>query len=175
MPPPPDSGATAPPAAGPLRAGLSPDRVGPDGRVREWQDDHAAVDPGLRHLSHLFAVVPCSTMTPQDTPELARGLRRVARKTASRHGTHGLEPGVDGGAFRAAACWPPCRRRGAQKRLPVCARAAVTVGMTWRAGRLLKESAGGRGEARYEPSAVQRRLRCAEGGHPRCRRIKREK
>jgi hypothetical protein len=59
--------------------------------------------------------------------------------------------------------------------LPVCARAAVTVGMTWRAGRLLKESAGGRGEARYEPSAVQRRLRCAEGGHPRCRRIKREK
>lgn len=69
-----------------LRAALPPDRIAPDGRLREWQDDHAEADPGHRHLSHLFAVFPGSTITPQDTPELARAARAVLREKL-RHDT----------------------------------------------------------------------------------------
>lgn len=40
-----------------------------DGRLREWQEDYEEVEPGHRHMSHLFALHPGTAIT-QDQEEL---------------------------------------------------------------------------------------------------------
>jgi alpha-L-fucosidase 2 len=46
------------------------------GRLREWIEDYAEVDPGHRHISHLFAVYPGHQITLRGTPALAAAARK---------------------------------------------------------------------------------------------------
>jgi alpha-L-fucosidase 2 len=50
-------------------------QIGKAGNLQEWQGDYADVEPGHRHISHLFALFPEDQITPHRTPELAKAAR----------------------------------------------------------------------------------------------------
>ncbi|MBB6020044.1 alpha-L-fucosidase 2 [Paenibacillus sp. JGP012] len=71
-----------------LREALSriPDiDIGKHGQIQEWSNDYEELEPGHRHISHLFALHPGSQITPRTTPELAK----AARVTLDRRLQHG--------------------------------------------------------------------------------------
>ncbi|WP_342555992.1 glycoside hydrolase family 95 protein [Paenibacillus sp. FSL R7-0652] len=59
--------------------------VGKHGQIQEWSRDYAELEPGHRHISHLFALHPGSQITPKSTPDLAK----AARITLDRRLQHG--------------------------------------------------------------------------------------
>ncbi|MBV9084566.1 MAG: glycoside hydrolase family 95 protein [Acidobacteriaceae bacterium] len=50
---------------------LMPLQIGKYGQLQEWRKDYEEVEPGHRHLSHLFAVYPSNEINPE-TPDLYR-------------------------------------------------------------------------------------------------------
>jgi alpha-L-fucosidase 2 len=54
----------------------------PDGTLQEWEDFSEDVDPGHRHLSHLFALFPGSLITPETLPDAEAARRTLERKLA---------------------------------------------------------------------------------------------
>ncbi|GAA4586781.1 glycoside hydrolase family 95 protein [Planotetraspora phitsanulokensis] len=50
---------------------LRPPQIAPDGRLREWAEDHPEQDPHHRHLSFLASVYPLGQIDPVQTPDLA--------------------------------------------------------------------------------------------------------
>lgn len=68
---------------------LAPVRISPrDGRLMEWVEDYAEVEPGHRHMSHLYALHPGEQITPEHTPEFAAAARR-SLDTRLSHGGGG--------------------------------------------------------------------------------------
>jgi len=64
---------------------LAPLQVGSDGRLMEWPEEFEEVEPGHRHMSHLFALHPGRQISPLRTPELAEAARRSIEERL-RHG-----------------------------------------------------------------------------------------
>lgn len=62
--------------------------IGRDGRLLEWKDEVAEVDPGHRHLSHLFGVWPGHSITPRKTPELYEAARKSLAFRLAHGGGH---------------------------------------------------------------------------------------
>lgn len=60
-------------------------RIGRHGQLQEWMEDYEEEEPGHRHISHLFALHPGSSITVCSTPELAA----AARTTLTRRLAHG--------------------------------------------------------------------------------------
>jgi alpha-L-fucosidase 2 len=58
------------------RARLAPTRVGSDGRVMEWLEEYAEVDPHHRHTAHLWGLYPGNEINPATTPDLAVAARK---------------------------------------------------------------------------------------------------
>ena len=58
------------------RSRLLPYQVGRRGQLQEWVEDFEESDPRHRHLSHLIGAFPGRRITPEETPELARAVRR---------------------------------------------------------------------------------------------------
>ncbi len=77
------------------RARLAPTQISPDGRVMEWLQPYAEVEPRHRHVSHLWGLYPGDEITPGGTPDLAR----AARKTLEVRGDDGVGWSL---AFKAA-------------------------------------------------------------------------
>jgi alpha-L-fucosidase 2 len=67
---------------------LVPLRIGKFGQIQEWLEDYDEVEPGHRHMSHLFALFPGSQITPQKTPELAKAARTVIERRLANGGGH---------------------------------------------------------------------------------------
>jgi alpha-L-fucosidase 2 len=67
---------------------LPPLSVGKHGQVQEWLEDYDEVEPGHRHISHLFALFPGEQITPERTPELARAARTTLERRLSNGGGH---------------------------------------------------------------------------------------
>jgi alpha-L-fucosidase 2 len=67
------------------RARLPAPAVSRHGRLQEWADDHDEVEPGHRHISHLFALHPGGAIDPVATPTLAT----AARASLDRRLAHG--------------------------------------------------------------------------------------
>ncbi len=63
---------------------LPPTEIGPDGRIREWHEDVQEVEPGHRHISHLFGLYPGTQIT-KETPTLFE----AAKKTLDYRLKHG--------------------------------------------------------------------------------------
>ena len=63
---------------------LPPIRIGANGTIMEWIKDYQEVEPGHRHISHLFGLYPGSTIT-EETPALFK----AARATIDRRLAHG--------------------------------------------------------------------------------------
>jgi len=59
--------------------------IGKHGQIQEWLEDYDEVDPGHKHISHLYALHPSDRITVSKTPKLAE----AARKTLERRLTNG--------------------------------------------------------------------------------------
>jgi len=49
--------------------------IGPDGRLQEWATPYDEIEPGHRHLSHLWGMMPGDRITPARTPEFVEAVR----------------------------------------------------------------------------------------------------
>jgi alpha-L-fucosidase 2 len=67
---------------------LIPTRIGRFGQIMEWPEDYDEVEPGHRHMSHLFALFPGSEIHPRKTPELARAARTTLDRRLASGGGH---------------------------------------------------------------------------------------
>jgi alpha-L-fucosidase 2 len=68
------------------RAQLAPTEISSDGRIMEWLQEYAEVEPQHRHVSHLWGLYPADEISPDKTPELAR----AARKSLEVRGDDGV-------------------------------------------------------------------------------------
>lgn len=68
---------------------LPPLRIGRHGQLQEWWHDHDEVEPGHRHISHLWALYPGSQITSKDTELIEACKMTLARRAASGGGHTG--------------------------------------------------------------------------------------
>ena len=57
-----------------LRSGFI---LGTDGRILEWDREYAEVNPGHRHMSHLYGFHPGDEVTFSKSPELFDAVRKT--------------------------------------------------------------------------------------------------
>lgn len=69
---------------------LPGDQIGSGGQLMEWNQDYSEQDPGMGHVSHLYAVYPGSSINWRDTPEFME----AAKISLERRRAHGA--GRDG-------------------------------------------------------------------------------
>lgn len=67
---------------------LIPTRIGKRGGIMEWMEDYDELEPGHRHVSHLYGLHPSSQITMDDTPDLARAARRTLELRLASGGGH---------------------------------------------------------------------------------------
>ncbi len=70
------------------RARLRPPRIGRYGQLQEWDQDFDEVEPGHRHLSHLYGLYPGCQITVRGTPELARAAANSLERRLAHGGGH---------------------------------------------------------------------------------------
>jgi len=51
--------------------------LGSDGRILEWDKEYKEVEPGHRHMSHLYGFHPGNSVTFSETPELFKAVRKT--------------------------------------------------------------------------------------------------
>lgn len=68
-------------------AQLPPTKTGKDGRILEWMQEYEEVEPGHRHISHLFGLHPGTQITEQ-TPSLYEGALRTLTGRLAKGGGH---------------------------------------------------------------------------------------
>ena len=62
--------------------------VGKYGQIMEWAEDYDEVEPGHRHISHLWGLHPGSQLTYSKTPELMSAARVTLERRLSNGGGH---------------------------------------------------------------------------------------
>ncbi len=67
---------------------LAPTRIGPDGRILEWDKPYDEPWPGHRHLSPLFGLYPGRQFTEECTPELVAACRKFLAYRLSHGSGH---------------------------------------------------------------------------------------
>ncbi len=70
------------------RKRLVPTQIGSDGRIMEWPEEYEEVEPGHRHISHLYGLYPSGEITVDGTPELAAAARKTLEYRLSHGGGH---------------------------------------------------------------------------------------
>lgn len=70
------------------KANLAPTKIGSDGRIMEWAEEFKEVEPGHRHISHLFAVHPGAQINMLQTPELAEAAGKSMDYRIAHGGGH---------------------------------------------------------------------------------------
>jgi alpha-L-fucosidase 2 len=60
--------------------------IGKYGQIQEWAEDYEEVDPGHRHISHLFALHPSNQINVKDTPKLAVAARNTLERRLANGG-----------------------------------------------------------------------------------------
>ena len=63
-------------------------KIGKYGQIQEWLEDYEEVEPGHRHISHLFALYPGTQISVRKTPELARAARKTLERRLKYGGGH---------------------------------------------------------------------------------------
>lgn len=59
-----------------------------DGSLMEWNREVEEVEPGHRHISHLYGLYPGHTITVERTPELAEACKKTLKKRLENGGGH---------------------------------------------------------------------------------------
>ena len=67
---------------------LPEQKIGPKGELLEWNEVFEEMEPGHRHLSHLYGVFPSDIMTPEKTPELWKAARKSLDLRLAEGGGH---------------------------------------------------------------------------------------
>ncbi|KAJ0329166.1 hypothetical protein COL5a_004401 [Colletotrichum fioriniae] len=63
--------------------------INADGLIQEWGvKDYQELEPGHRHVSHLFGLYPGESISPGRSPELATAAKRVLERRAAHGGGH---------------------------------------------------------------------------------------
>ncbi|MDR3020643.1 MAG: glycoside hydrolase family 95 protein [Treponema sp.] len=63
--------------------------IHPDGTIREWlNEDFEEAEPGHRHFSHLWALMPGDAITKDETPKLAAAARKSIDRRLAADGGH---------------------------------------------------------------------------------------
>jgi alpha-L-fucosidase 2 len=70
-----------------IKARLPQLKIGADGRLLEWDREFEEVEPGHRHLSHLYAIYPGDQITPE-TPALWAAARKSLEYRLAHFGGH---------------------------------------------------------------------------------------
>ena len=73
---------------GRAREKLIPTRISERGTILEWQEDYRELEPGHRHISHLYGLHPSEQITMDGTPQLAAAARRTLEERLSHGGGH---------------------------------------------------------------------------------------
>ncbi len=71
-----------------LRDRLPKPAIGKYGQIQEWVEDYDEVEPGHRHISHLFALYPANLITIRNTPKLAVAARKTLERRLAFGGGH---------------------------------------------------------------------------------------
>ena len=71
-----------------LLSQLPKPQIGKYGQLMEWTKDYEEVDPGHRHISHLFAIYPGSMITKEETPELYQAAEKTLLRRLENGGGH---------------------------------------------------------------------------------------
>uniref|UniRef100_UPI00321797F8 glycoside hydrolase family 95 protein n=1 Tax=uncultured Draconibacterium sp. TaxID=1573823 RepID=UPI00321797F8 len=67
---------------------LAGPQIGSDGRLMEWAEEFPEVEPGHRHISHLFALHPGSQISMEKTPQLAMAAKKSLDYRIENGGGH---------------------------------------------------------------------------------------
>ena len=67
---------------------LLPPVVQSNGTLREWNGEFEEVEPGHRHISHLYGLFPGCTITKDGTPEWAEAARKTLEHRLAHGGGH---------------------------------------------------------------------------------------
>jgi alpha-L-fucosidase 2 len=70
------------------KAKLPPLQIGKHGQLQEWLEDFDEVEPGHRHVSHLYALHPGHQITVRETPEFAEAARITLERRLASGGGH---------------------------------------------------------------------------------------
>lgn len=70
------------------REKLIPTRIGKYGNIMEWPEDFEELEPGHRHISHLYGLHPSEQITPDGTPELAKAAEITLQRRLAGGGGH---------------------------------------------------------------------------------------
>ena len=71
-----------------MRGRLPDFKIGPDGRLLEWDEGKTETEPGHRHLSHLYGVYPSDLFTSRTRTAHYRAARKSLEFRLSRGGGH---------------------------------------------------------------------------------------
>ncbi|MCK0156479.1 glycoside hydrolase N-terminal domain-containing protein [Cellulophaga sp. F20128] len=63
-------------------------KIGSDGRLMEWSEEFKEVDPGHRHLSHLYGLYPGKQFNKKDTPYIIDAIYRSINHRLANGGGH---------------------------------------------------------------------------------------
>jgi alpha-L-fucosidase 2 len=69
-------------------------KIGKHGQLQEWSEDYDEPQPGMGHVSHLFALFPSDEITLRGTPELAKAARTSLERRVQNGGGRGGWPGA---------------------------------------------------------------------------------
>jgi alpha-L-fucosidase 2 len=62
--------------------------IGKYGQIQEWSNDYEELEPGHRHISHLFALHPGTQITVKKTPNFAAAARTTLERRLRNGGGH---------------------------------------------------------------------------------------
>ncbi|WP_159885669.1 glycoside hydrolase family 95 protein [Paenibacillus puerhi] len=62
--------------------------IGKHGQIQEWMEDYEELEPGHRHISHLFGLYPGEQFTVEETPEFAAAARVTLERRLANGGGH---------------------------------------------------------------------------------------
>ncbi|WP_034043697.1 glycoside hydrolase family 95 protein [Wocania ichthyoenteri] len=70
------------------KGNLALSKIGLDGRLMEWAEEFPEIEPGHRHISHLFALHPGAQINMEDTPKLAHAAKKSLDHRIANGGGH---------------------------------------------------------------------------------------
>ncbi|MBC8078707.1 MAG: glycoside hydrolase N-terminal domain-containing protein [Gorillibacterium sp.] len=67
---------------------LFPFKINPQGKLQEWERDFPEIEPGHRHVSHLYSLYPGNQINQQQTPDLVEASRASLASRIASGGGH---------------------------------------------------------------------------------------
>lgn len=67
---------------------LPPIQIDSTGRIMEWMEEYEELEPGHRHISHLYAIYPSEQISVDKTPGLARAAEKTLEHRLANGGGH---------------------------------------------------------------------------------------